>query len=472
MRKLGTHSISKELIYGVLGFAASSTSFFPGFMSPDSLLQYSQSVSGKFGDWHPPAMAGLWRVFIAFKSPAPMLLLQEMLLWGSLIAIAKNFKKIKHHNLVFLVGVVPWVSNFSGVIWKDVWMAVLFLLGTVFALMVDDHRTRSTLFLISGCALSAIASVLFRHNGIFSAVPFFIFVSINIIERSKTQRLNKQIILPLVVVSWVLTSVFINQIIDYKILKSTHDHPENAFMIDDLLRLSQEKGVSLLPGISMQALKECENFLSGEDPYSGKISCLQKNPDWLQSRLATRSLYREWIKGVLAQPVEYFKFRILNFAFFLKSPGEKPWYFWHPGIDTNQYGFYAGNNQLTKLNSAYVHIFAYVVPFVFAPYFWLAVNIYLLYFVSNRRFKYENVTKVLLWSSLLNFVSLFMAAGGADVRYIYWSSMACSLVVILLLMHKHHRIHRTVKNFPGPRVKQSITLLTIFLVISGHWLLR
>ena len=56
---------------------AGSLAYWPGLMIYDSIRQYAQALSGKFDDWHPPAMEWIWRLWtVVWKGPAPMLLMQ------------------------------------------------------------------------------------------------------------------------------------------------------------------------------------------------------------------------------------------------------------------------------------------------------------------------------------------------------------------------------------------------------------
>src|SRR5580704_13911273 len=62
------------LAIGVLGLVMYA---FPGYMSYDSVHQLAQARDGALGDWHPPAMAALWRlVEIVIAGPLGMVLLQ------------------------------------------------------------------------------------------------------------------------------------------------------------------------------------------------------------------------------------------------------------------------------------------------------------------------------------------------------------------------------------------------------------
>jgi hypothetical protein len=47
----------------LVGIIVTVAIFYPGYLSPDSLVQLSQGRSGVFNDWHPPVMSWLWGIF-------------------------------------------------------------------------------------------------------------------------------------------------------------------------------------------------------------------------------------------------------------------------------------------------------------------------------------------------------------------------------------------------------------------------
>jgi len=440
-------------------------------MSPDSILQYSQALSNQYTDWHPPFMAAMWHIFVRFHSPSPMLILQVGILWISLALIVKSLKEVRGAKYIYLVGLVPWVSNFSGVIWKDVWMADLFL--AVFAaitLSEKKERLSKRLLLYISIFLSIVA-ILFRHNAIFSALPFFIYFAT---EKSKKNSLGARYRFVFVAIFCLFLlgfSLIVRNVIDYKILNAKKTYPENAFMIDDLSYLSIKQNRSLIPGISFDSIESCSDYLSGLDPYSGKISCLQKQSDWISSNLSQKSLSIFWIKQIMKNPISYTKFRILNFSYFIKSPGDKPWYIWQTGIDGNNYGLKVSNNSFSKLNRVWVAASAYVLPWIFCPFFWLCLNIYLLFYLRRHYFKYKDKISTLLFSSILNFISLFFGEGGADFRYIYWSVMACTLASFIIFLYRQRITRLSIRRIFGIDVIRALLPLLLIVIASLHRIL-
>src|SRR5690242_857009 len=111
------------VITALAGFALTILTFYPGFMSVDSLAQFEQGLAFHFDDWHPPIMAFAWSLLDAFRpGPEPMLLMQAGLYWGGvyylLSAIPTRSTAVRWIVAALLFS--PALLNFAGVIWVDV----------------------------------------------------------------------------------------------------------------------------------------------------------------------------------------------------------------------------------------------------------------------------------------------------------------------------------------------------------------
>jgi hypothetical protein len=161
IRRLGPAAIL------AIGFAAFLVYAYPGFLSIDSAMQLVEARSGQFSDWHPPAMAALWRlVEHVITGPLGMLLLQS---GAFLIGAAMLYRRVLGPfaaaiaatlTLLFPPIIVP-----LAVIWKDSQMAGYLVLG--FALILDDRRRKWL-----GVAVLAVATAM-RANAAAATLPLF-----------------------------------------------------------------------------------------------------------------------------------------------------------------------------------------------------------------------------------------------------------------------------------------------------------
>ncbi len=103
----------------VAGAVAQGASYWPGIITWDAINQYEQGGSRVvFDDWHPPAMAWLWRQMIAIKAgPEPMYLLQLALYWtgyGLIVGGALRRGKPVAAILVTICALMPFPIAIMG----------------------------------------------------------------------------------------------------------------------------------------------------------------------------------------------------------------------------------------------------------------------------------------------------------------------------------------------------------------------
>lgn len=75
-------------------FAFQLFAFHWGVVTPDTLFQWGQAVSGRYDDWHPPATTWLWRqLMVLGPGTAPILLVQLALYWAGVWLIADALRR-------------------------------------------------------------------------------------------------------------------------------------------------------------------------------------------------------------------------------------------------------------------------------------------------------------------------------------------------------------------------------------------
>ena len=146
---------------------------WPGVLSPDSMFQWSQVLTGRFDNWH-PAFHGMteWLISLPARTPASVAVAQIVALAGVVGWGLASMRRIGLHvaaawmiSLVFAL----WPSNGALVVtlWKDIPYAITVLaLGVVLLREVDGRYP--LLDRISGQALVgllAALAALFHHAG-------------------------------------------------------------------------------------------------------------------------------------------------------------------------------------------------------------------------------------------------------------------------------------------------------------------
>jgi hypothetical protein len=123
-RAIGTAAIGATV--AALGLAH-WLAFRPGIMVWDSIRQYGQALSGRYDDWHPPAMNWLWHVLLRVEAgPGPMLVVQLVLYWGGtgLLAMAAARRgRWLLAGTVVAIALLPMFVVLEGTVLKDSLMA-------------------------------------------------------------------------------------------------------------------------------------------------------------------------------------------------------------------------------------------------------------------------------------------------------------------------------------------------------------
>lgn len=144
---------------------------YPGFTSPDSIQQLDEARAGAYTDWHPPAMAFLWRyVDKIWSGTFLMLVLQSStFLVGTYALIARVLTPIRAAIAAVCIFLFPPVMTALAVIWKDSLMAGLLIAGTA-ALLSPKRGWR-----IAACVLIFVATAI-RHNALAATLPIVVLL--------------------------------------------------------------------------------------------------------------------------------------------------------------------------------------------------------------------------------------------------------------------------------------------------------
>ena len=149
--------------------------FYPGFMSYDTIDQYRQVVGAQaLSDGHPLIILYLWRFANLFVAgPGALLLVHQAMLWSGLVlfafAVARQWRA--RTAIVALLGWWPPLAIHSVHLWKDQ-AVVAGLTLAVGALLHYQVKPRWALFVVIVLALFYGASA--RHNAILAALPIVV----------------------------------------------------------------------------------------------------------------------------------------------------------------------------------------------------------------------------------------------------------------------------------------------------------
>jgi hypothetical protein len=424
-----------QAIICILGFAACLIAFWPGFMSADSIDQYAQAKSGVYQDWHPPLMSLVWSRLLFFSDgPAPMLVLHLGLIWLALWLLARRFSSNPHATWLFpLVGLLPWIVNFEGVIWKDVGLASSWLL----AVALIAHKPKQRVLQVA-IGLLIFYGIAVRHNAIFGAPPLvFLFLRDGIGLTSSNLRVAVYAVA--LSLGFVGASSLVNASIGARRL-----YPVSALMIDDLHNVSVRTGRNFLPAtlrVDAELIEKCR------DAHMAVVNCYQRKgwvrgdtavaPGHFRGFVSSDDEYAEvrarWLQTLKREPAVYLKTRLSSFASLMGR--DAPYYYWQAGTSKNNLGMTQTPNVLTRALEAGVRVTAMRTPIFMMPYFWTLLGLIL---VGVAKLRKESdgrpLVLALLTSAVLYTVAYLPITAAADFRYVYWSVVATNVALAILLV--------------------------------------
>lgn len=415
------------LAYFVSLFCFIVFAFYPGIMTADSDAQLEMARAWHFTDWHPPIFSVIWRPLDAIvPGPAGMLVLFAfsycLAFYLFAVRLAASSRPLAW--VACLLAISPLTINFAGVIWKDVMMALCFLLAICAAL----NRERGWPVIAAGCALVLIG-VLSRHNALFAAPPivYMLFWGTDLASFPRIiGRLVAAAILTLI--AYLAANAVMASVLSIK-----HLHAISSLLVFDLVALSAKLKTNLLPGTwteqeAAKIMTECY-----EPRWWDRIwlSC-----GFVMQRLMAEDnwavLYRTWFAEIPKHPLLYLdnrfqflvnNFRIHDYAHVFSPTSEIAKTF----AETNHQAL-VGRYVLAFARNAYTSIF-------FTLGFWILMPI--AFFLSNAAFvlffrpKYSTSFFVTT-SSFVHCSSLFFVAVSMDLRYAYFGIIAGCLGMLFL----------------------------------------
>lgn len=162
------YAIPMILIWGIY-----LLTYWPGMMSPDSVSQWQQMLSGHYNDWHPVIYA-LCLGILSFGGVTPALAavgqiiaMSLVIAWGIDFLRQMGVKKIVTWLLSIIFALSPVCGLFSITLWKDIPYGICLLAVFLIFLKIiltDGNWFTEKKWLLLGLAAAGV--ILFRHNGL------------------------------------------------------------------------------------------------------------------------------------------------------------------------------------------------------------------------------------------------------------------------------------------------------------------
>jgi hypothetical protein len=423
------------LAIGVLGFTSVVLVSWPGFMSPDSVVQLQQARSLAFTDDHPPLMALLWAVPDAVvKGPIGMLILLNLIYWGALVACFRRFPLPSPLRVVCLIvtGFLPPLYVNLGVIWKDILMqgALLALLASCLAF----EQTRRKWALGAAVFWSAIA-IGSRHNASAAVWPLLALTAAAHPRLASLSRVRRAA--AALATSLVLT-VCIHQalVIGFRPF-ARQTHFWQTTVLFDLAGMSLVENEVLFDRDvgSLRDGATVADIARDYDPrfHLSMYRCPKRGCRPLLALVDDPEkralLARNWLSAITEHPLGYLRHRVIVYRHVIGLEAQPVITF--PIIVRNPWGYALQPSQIRDVAVRFIN--SLLSTPLFSPWVYLLICCAALVLGGIVLARGGSALPLALSASgLLYHATFFLLAGSPDYRYSLWTMMCAVLAIYAL----------------------------------------
>lgn len=412
----------------IAGFALTLWVFWPGIMTFDARYIYADMTKGFYGDWQSPVMIVLWRLIDPIApGTGSLLLLTVALYWLAfgVIALTVARRSPLLALLLPLVALSPPAFVFVGIIWRDVLLAIMWLLAAALVFATAERGRLRIAMQVIALALLAVG-VLLRPNALAAAPLLAAYILWPMRFAWKRTAI--------LYVPAALALFGLVQVVYYGVLGATRQQPLHSIMVFDLGGISHFAKDNVFPGA--WTADETKLITDGcYQPLAWDIYWTQQPCSFVMEHLekrdkifATSALTEAWARALLRHPIAYLEHRTDFMATFLF--GSQNMTMWTRDLDDADKIIFADNPRLMALKA--IHDTLKPTPVFFAG-TWLLLDILICAFAWRRRETPEGLFALGICGSAIVYVMTFYAVGVAtDFRYAYFAVLAglCGTVAV------------------------------------------
>ena len=440
--------LAPALVVAVCGVFATYT-FYPGFMSFDSLDQYRQVIGLRPPtDAHPPVMVYLWRIIASVIPGAGGILIFHQIVYGvGLVLLAIGLTDSVRWRVAFVAVMSLWppLAIHMVHIWKDAALLSALTLA-IGALLVHQRKPHWALLAVAAVALLYGGAV--RHNALPAALPLWVWWAFEFLRARTPDDLSGRVrvvsrrIAGALAVGMMLT---VGSYAGTSLLSAGLPHTPLASWIQhwDLVGMSVSRGTNYVPeymevtDTSRPLVNQLRERFVLTNPLATASVVSFTPPPGMESQLT-----HDWLAAIRYDSAAYVGYRWDLYAVMLGLSVEHTYYPFTPGIDPNDLGFEFAHID-ADTHASIMKVFAWIADLpIYRGWFYLALSSillgYVVYLVSKGRLTNENfAATMLVGSSFGVFLPLFVFAPSPDFRYLLWTVMA-SLVALCIFVKAHY----------------------------------
>jgi hypothetical protein len=412
------------LMAGVVALAAFQIyAFHWGVITPDSVFQFGQALSGQYDDWHPPITAWLWRQIMAIHSgSAGILFFQIGIYWVGTGLIARYFLdrgRRLQALLTILMAALPIPFGQMGAILKDPLLAALCLLASGLILARPDKPLLAGIIAL-GALVVATAT---RFNAVFATAP----LAVALLPEPWTRSIQRVAISGALIVLFLVATTWC---INVAALRPHKSEPIFSLVNFDLGGIGAHHGGNAFPSLSdteaERATRTCYSAQLYNPANTDPCNAIEDGLRTWAHAHGTGAL-AIWLAGISRAPLAYLSHRLAhlnwNWRFLVpRVPDDAVYVMSEP----NPFGLRFSPNEATGVVLAGARWMAWS-P-LGRPATWIAVALGLILIaprLRNRRIVFALAASALCYGSGYALISV-----APDMRYNLWTMLAAMLALI------------------------------------------
>lgn len=433
-----------------------SLSVWPGHMDADALNQIAMARSGHFLDWWAPVLDWMWRLlFLLHLSPGFVLLTSTTIFILSLFEILRCvLSRWAAVGATLLITAYPPVFGFLCSLQRDTWFGALNLAAYALALRCLRRSDANVRFLI-GLSLTAVwFGMAARQNGFIALAPvvtldLYLLWSRRPSRGSHARSTNgvkgrsRWLLLPATIATILLFAAS-QYVLTYEVIGAVRTYPQQELFYGDLAELSVGTHQNLEPRFIYPSQKFKE-LAAHTSPFSvlpliaGPGHPLVRTPDAASypsfvSGHEDSSLEHDWLNAIRAHPGAYVSERWTLWAHLigLTAPSYEPF---HPGFDTNPWGYRASFGPMDRAVLSYLSTFEsgnLIGGPLFRVWPYLLIGVAVTAdLVRKRRSATLRIVGCMCGASVVYYLGYAVAAMGSGYRWAWTTVVVVVLAVVM-----------------------------------------
>jgi hypothetical protein len=406
----------------IIGLAAAQIyAFHWGVITPDTVFQYDQALTGTYDDWHPPVTAWIWHLLLQFRTGSGAILLFDVLLnWlgiGCFALAAWRRYGMAWALVMVAIGAVPIAFGQMGSLLKDPLLAALCLLASGLIALGRARWVAVSLLMVATAT---------RFNAIFATLPLLLGLIPHPWPATWLRRL-------LVVGAGAIALLGSSWLINVALLQPHRAEPIFSLVNFDLGGIAAQGGATPYPSMSAAETRLLTGRCYNQRLYHPSNSEQCNSVEDRLSAFAARggeSAVSIWLHAVSANPIAYLHHRIghlnWNWRLFVRGVPDDAVYVMS---EPNDLGLSFKPNRLTIFVATCARALAWS-P-LGRPATWLAVASGLL--LISGSLAARHLIRMLALSSLGYGGAYAIVSVAPDLRYNLWTMLAAMIATALAL---------------------------------------